>query len=90
MATQPKVVTTGKLVEASLQAGLQSLSVTLYSLRELGISAYAASAALKQMSLNSLNRENREYLASQLKKLGIEQFLKTRSIRKGRSRFIFK
>ena len=56
----------------SLKAGIQSLTTNLLSLRELGIAGFCASASLKQMAMSSLTSENKAYVQSQLKKLGIE------------------
>ena len=56
----------------SLMAGIQSVTTNLLSLRELGIAGFCASASLKQMAMNSLSTENKQYVNNQLKKLGIE------------------
>ena len=64
--------TVGNIALESLKAGIQSVSINLLSLRELGIAGFCASAALKQMATSSLSTENKEYVTKQLKKLGIE------------------
>ena len=64
--------TVGNVALESLKAGIQSVSINLLSLRELGIAGFCASAALKQMATSSLSTENKEYVTKQLKKLGIE------------------
>lgn len=64
--------TIGNVVCESLKAGLQMVTVNCLSLRELGIAGFCASASLKQMATNSLSNENKEYVQTQLKKLGIE------------------
>ena len=64
--------TFGNVAREALKAGIQSASVNLLSLRELGIAGFCASASLKQMAMNSLSRENKAYVQIQLKKLDIE------------------
>ena len=64
--------TLANVVSESLKAGLQMVSVNSLSLRELGIAGFASASSLKQMAMNSLSDENKAYVTSQLKKLGIE------------------
>ena len=56
----------------SLKAGLQMVTVNTLSLRELGIAGFASASSLKQMAMDSLSSENKAYVTSQLRKLGIE------------------
>lgn len=63
--------TVGNVALESLKAGIQSVSINLLSLRELGIAGFCASASLKQMAMNSLSNENKSYVQKQLKLLGI-------------------
>ena len=60
------------VMSESLKAGLQMITVNTLSLRELGIAGFASASSLKQMAMNSLSTENKAYVTSQLKKLGIE------------------
>ena len=69
--TTVKNPTVGNVALESLKAGMQSASVNLLSLRELGIAGFCASASLKQMAMNSLSNENKSYVQKQLKLLGI-------------------
>ena len=64
--------TLANVMTESLKAGIQSVTTNLLSLRELGIAGFCASASLKQMAMNSLSTENKQYVNNQLKKLGIE------------------
>ena len=70
--TQP--INDGKISTAligSLRFGIQSISINLFSLRELGIAGAAGATALKQMAEQSLSDKNKAYLQRQLKELGI-------------------
>lgn len=60
------------VMSESLKAGLQMITVNTLSLRELGIAGLASASSLKQMAMNSLSSENKAYVTSQLRKLGIE------------------
>lgn len=72
MANTTSNPTLANVCTESLKAGIQSATSNLLSLRELGIAGFCASAALKQMAMNSLSAENKAYVNNQLKKLGIE------------------
>ena len=80
MATKTNTTTTTttanptlcNVLTESLKAGVQMVTVNTLSLRELGIAGFCSAASLKQMAINSLSNENKEYVQTQLKKLGIE------------------
>lgn len=80
MTTKTQIQTTAStknptlcnVMSESLKAGLQMVTVNTLSLRELGIAGFASASSLKQMAMNSLSAENKAYVTSQLKKLGIE------------------
>lgn len=70
--TQTTNPTLCNVMSESLKAGLQMITVNTLSLRELGIAGFASASSLKQMAMNSLSSENKAYVTSQLRKLGIE------------------